>query len=533
VTRRLEGLVSAQAERRPDAIALVMGDQRVTYGELEERSNRLANLMLAAGCEPGDRVALFTPKCPRAIVGMLATLKAGAAYVPVDAASPPQRVARVLGACSPKFALLARESLGQLDRAFAEAGGPDCRVIALEEGRLAGERFESAFDLSDVARAPATRPAPRGDESTLAHILFTSGSTGVPKGVMIQHRSVLAFLDWAWAYFGTKAGERISGHPPLHFDLSTFDIYGTLGAGAELHLVGPELSLLAHKLADFIRATELTQWFSVPSILTYMAKFDVVKQGDFPALERLLWCGEVLPTPTLIYWMKRLKHVRFTNLYGPTEATIASSYHTVPAVPTDERAPIPIGAACGGEELLVLDANLKPVRAGEMGDLYLGGAGLSPGYWQDAEKTAAAFVEDPRRTLERIYKTGDLASVGEDGLVYFHGRRDSQIKSRGYRIELGEIETALAALPVLKDSAVVGVETGGFEGTAICCAYVAAEPGLKPMRIRSELSRHVPAYMLPTQWMELDVLPKNQNGKTDRPRLRELFAERASSRVPE
>jgi amino acid adenylation domain-containing protein len=527
MTRRLELLVSAQAERRPDATALVMGAERMTYGAVEETSNRLANLLLAEGLGPGDRIALFAPKCPLAIVGMLATLKAGGAYVPIDTASPPSRVARILRACRPRFALLHREAAPLLEGTLAEEGVDAPRVVALEPDRLGGR---AAFDLGDVARAPAVRPATRGDDRSLAHILFTSGSTGLPKGVMIEHRSVLAFLDWAWPYFGTAPGERISGHPPLHFDLSTFDIYGTLGAGAELHLVGPELSLLAHKLAAMIRDRELTQWFSVPSILTFLAKFDAVRQGDFPAMKRLLWCGEVLPTPTLIHWMTRLPHVRFTNLYGPTEATIASSYYTVPAVPADERALVPIGEPCGGEELLVLGDGLAAVPAGEIGDLYLGGAGLSPGYWEDAEKTAAAFVPDPRRPGERIYKTGDLASVGPDGLVYYHGRRDSQIKSRGYRIELGEIETALDSLAYLKESAVVGVETRGFEGTAICCAFVAAEPGLRPGRIRTDLARLVPAYMLPAQWMELDRLPRNQNGKTDRPRLRELFSQRALAR---
>jgi acyl-coenzyme A synthetase/AMP-(fatty) acid ligase len=231
--------------------------------------------------------------------------------------------------------------------------------------------------------------------------------------------------------------------------------------------------------------------------------------------------------------MERLPHVRFTNLYGPTEATIASSYYTMPATPSDERAQIPIGSPCGGEELLVLDERLRPAPVGEIGDLYLAGVGLSPGYWEDPEKTAAAFLPDPRRPGERIYKTGDLASLGKDGLVYFHGRRDSQIKSRGYRIELGEIETALAALPYLKESAVVGVATAGFEGTAICCSYAASEKGLKPVRIRADLARSVPSYMLPTRWMELDHLPRNQNGKIDRPRLRELFTERASARVSE
>jgi amino acid adenylation domain-containing protein len=533
VTRRLESLVSAQADQRPGATALVMGEERLTYAALDELSSRLANLLVAEGCEPGDRVALFAPKSPLTIAGMLATLKAGGAYVPIDAASPAPRVARIVRACRPKFALLAPSAAALLDGALAEAEGQEPRVVALDHGRIDGQRFRASFDLSDVARAPATRPAARGDEDSLAHILFTSGSTGAPKGVMIRHRSVLAFLDWAWAYFGTAPGERISGHPPLHFDLSTMDVYGTLGAGAELHLVAPELSLLATKLAEFIRDRQLTQWFSVPSILTYMAKFDAVRQGDFPSMKRLLWCGEVLPTPTLIYWMKRLPHVRFTNLYGPTEATIASSYYTVPAIPADERAAIPIGAPCGGEELLVLDEKRQPVPAGTMGDLYLGGAGLSPGYWEDAEKTAAAFVPDPRDAAARIYKTGDLASVGEDGLVYFHGRRDSQIKSRGYRIELGEIETALHSLPFLKESVIVAVDTGGFEGAAICCAYVPDGAGVVAARIRRDLARLVPSYMLPVRWMEMEALPKNANGKIDRPRVRGLFEERALSPAQE
>jgi non-ribosomal peptide synthetase component F len=181
MTRRLEDHVSNQAARRPEAVAIVKGNDRLTYGQVEELSNRLANLLVAEGCEPGDRVALFTPKTPLAIVSMLATLKAGAAYVPIDPASPAQRVARVLNACTPRFALLARECAAQLDGAVAEASQMP-RVVALEQDKPRGERFEAAFDLSDVARASAVRPATRGDETSLAHILFTSGSTGVPKG---------------------------------------------------------------------------------------------------------------------------------------------------------------------------------------------------------------------------------------------------------------------------------------------------------------------------------------------------------------
>ena len=351
---------------------------------------------------------------------------------------------------------------------------------------------------------------------------------------MITHDNVGAFVDWAHGHFGTKAGDRISGHPPLHFDLSTFDIYATLGAGAELHLVPASLGVDPRATAAFLRDRALTQWFSVPSVLTYLARFDAVAQDDFPALERLLWCGEVLPTPVLAHWMRRLPHVRFTNLYGPTEATIASSVWDAPEVPVDESEPVPIGRACDGEELVVLDEAMAPVPTGEIGDLYLGGVGLSPGYWRDEAKTAGAFRPDPRPGAApdpdtgapaRLYRTGDLARADADGVVHFLGRADSQIKSRGYRIELGEIESALYTVDGIRECAVVGVDTGGFEGTKICAAYSLAEGAeLPPPALRRRIATQVPAYMLPAQWLCLDDLPHNVNGKIDRPALRDRFS---------
>jgi acyl-coenzyme A synthetase/AMP-(fatty) acid ligase len=289
----------------------------------------------------------------------------------------------------------------------------------------------------------------------------------------------------------------------------------------------PEIcNLLPTKLATFIRDTELTQWFSVPSALTLMARYDAVDYGDFPHLKRVLWCGEVLPTTTLIHWMERLPHVEFTNLYGPTEATIASSYFTVEKCPQDSLAEIPIGRACEGEELLVLDSDLRPTPSGEHGDLYICGAGLSPGYWEDCKKTDEVFLtrRDSKGGEQRVYRTGDLAYADSDGLVYFLGRNDSQIKSRGYRIELGEIEAAMNALNVLKDCAVVGIPTGGFEGTAICCAYVPqTDIDVSPQSLRSMVSKLIPRYMLPAHWKDFPQLPKNGNGKTDRRSLVELF----------
>jgi amino acid adenylation domain-containing protein len=532
MTKLLHTLVADQAQQRPDALALVMYQERLTYGQLDDASNRLARLLTEGGCQHGDRVCFVMPKSPAALISILGILKAGCIYVPMDPSSPAPRAAKIVEACAPRWILGTGPAVGLVDELLADArtaGSVSVGWMAAE--KPAAQNFTVKFCADDLQSFPASPPECRSGPDDGAHILFTSGSTGIPKGVEITHANVLHFVDWAVPYFGIRPEDRNSGHSPLQFDLSTFDMFGTFAAGAQLHLVPPELNLMPNRLAEFIRASELTQWFSSPSILNYLAKFDAVRPGDFPSLKRLLWCGEVFPTPALIYWMKRLPKATFTNLYGPTEATVASSYYTVHACPTDDKAAIPIGTPCAGEELLVLDEQLQPVPPGEIGMLYIGGVGLSPGYWRDSEKTAGVFIPRPgsRDSRERIYRTGDLAKVGPDGLVYFIGRADTQIKSRGYRIELGEIETALNALDCLAECAVVAVNTGGFDGAAICCAYVPAPGAEVPAtRLRQELSRVLPNYMLPARWMAFARLPKNSNGKIDRPKLREQFQQGAA-----
>src|SRR6184192_1575957 len=530
MTSLLHHWVTAQAGRRPDAGALVFKGERLTYEGLELASNRVAHVLKDAGGARGDRVCLLTPKSPAAIVAILGVLKADAVYVPLDPASPAPRLEKMIASCDNRWILASGPVGATLEALFASPGFADTHSIGWLGADEPPAAITAQFSPADLTRYPTTLPATANGPQDAAHILFTSGSTGLPKGVVITHASVRAFIEWAVAYFGTAPTDRISGHPPLHFDLSTFDMFGTFAAGAELHLVPPELNLLPHKLAELIRRAQLTQWFSVPSALNYMAKFAVVKHGDFPSLKRVLWCGEVLPTPALIYWMRRLPHATFTNLYGPTEATIASSYYTVPACPANEDETIPIGRACGGEELLVLDEALRPVPPGEVGDLYIRGAGLSPGYWRDQEKTRAAFLPYPAGATpdDRIYRTGDLASVGTDGLVRFLGRADSQIKTRGYRVELGEIETALHALGRLRECAVVGVATQDFDGVAICCAYVPlAGVAVTPASLRAAAAEALPPYMLPSRWLAFDELPKTSNGKIDRRRLKDLFAPEA------
>lgn len=518
----LQKSVSIQAERRPEAVALVMEDRVLTYGQLEEVTNRLARQLKAAGCQKGDRVCFAIPKSPEAIIAILGILKADCIHVPLDTASPAPRVSKLLRSSEPRLILGVAASSKLLDELFSAAEFRNAVRVGWMENAAEVQNFVPAFTLKDLGQHSAGPLDWQTSSHEAAHLLFTSGSTGEPKGVVITHANVTHFVKWATNYFGMSQSDRVSCHPPLHFDLATFDIFGAFAVGAQLHLVPPELSLLPNKLAGFIRDSQLTQWFSVPSVLNYMAKFDVVRFDDFPALTRLLWCGEVFPTSALIYWMKRLPRVSFTNLYGPTEATIASSYYTVPVCPTDHSQAIPIGQACDGEELLVLDGNLRPVAHGEAGDLYIRGVGLSPGYWRDSQKTESAFVR--YNGDDRIYRTGDLARIGKDGLIYFVGRADTQIKSRGYRIELGEIEAALSAIPELKECAVVAIATEGFENKLICCAYVVQDHAqLNPPEICQRLSKVLPPYMLPSRLQGFVALPKNANGKIDRRKLETAF----------
>lgn len=525
---RMHDGVLERARESPGRTAVVGEDGTTTYGELVLFSSRIANALEALGFGRKDRGAILVPQSPAAISAAIGVLQAAGIYLPLDPSAPVRHTVKSVQRAAPSvvfFSTETEETAVELRRLLDDGG--ETSWIRVDDPPGEEVRLRAAVTADLLEQLPARPPERKAAPDDPAYLMFTSGSTGTPKGVLVAHRNATQFLEWGIEHFGLSERDRCSGHAPLHFDLSVFDVFATLGAGGELHPVPAELNTFANRLAEFIRERELTQWFSVPAALKLMARFDVVETGGLPSLDRILWCGEVLPTPVLRYWMERVPQATFTNLYGPTETTVASSYYTVPEIPGDDQSEVPIGRPCPGEELLVLDDDMQPVADGEVGELYIGGSGVAPGYWEDPEKTDAAFLEPPAASGSdgRLYRTGDLGSRDEEGLYHFHGRADRQIKARGHRVELGEIEVALHALSVVEDAAVVAVETDGFEGNRICCAYVGSTDGeCEPHEVRRQLSELLPSYMLPTEWSERPELPRNKNGKIDRPEISGWFS---------
>jgi amino acid adenylation domain-containing protein len=528
--RLLQDWVTASADRCPESRALVDESEVMTYGALESFGNRLARALRECGCRSGDRVAVLMSKSPLAVATLTGVLKAGCCYVPVDPVGATARCADMLRRCEPRV-VIARggdRAWGSVDHLLRSAALPDVHVGWLERDNAPAP---AAFALQDLETFSGEPLGAKGAEQDTAYILFTSGSTGSPKGVPISHANVRVFIDWVVKSFELGPHDRLSGHTELTFDLSTFDIYATFAAGAELHHVPRSRQLIPGDLVSFIEERALTLWFSVPSQLSYVARFDGLAQRALPALRHVAWCGDVLPTPSLVYWKRHLPRATFTNLYGPTETTVASSFFRVSEDFDDETAEIPIGVGCDGEELLVLDPELRPVPVGEVGEIYIRGLGVSRGYWRDAGRTAAAFVRDSMSSdpTALMYRTGDLGRTGADGNVYFLGRADFQIKTSGYRVEPAEVESAILRVDGIQACVVVPVPVDDFVGSAVGCAYVPVNgrnaEDLHPRSIKRRLGDALPPYMIPSMWRMLEELPIDSRGKVDRSRIQTLLTE--------
>lgn len=520
---QLSQLLTASAARHPDSDAVRHGDGRLTYAQLDARAGRLAATLMALGVRRGDRVGFFFPKSIPSIVTIFGILKAGGVYVPIDPSSPAERVAYVVRNCGIRHLVTLRERLPLVEN-VCSAGELEAVILVDESPAVAvTPTLRCAKQLvkwSEVlARSPAQAEA--GVETDLAYILYTSGSTGEPKGVMISHRAALTFIEWTGAEFGVTSEDIVSSHAPLHFDLSILDVFTTIAAGATIVLVPDRLSTFPVRLAEFIRTQRISVWYSVPSALTLMLQRGKFADFTYPDLRVLLFAGEVFPIK-FVQQLRRAVTARLCNLYGPTETNVCTWYEVTERDMTRE-VPLPIGRPITNYDVFAVNAEGVRVGAGEgEGELFARGPGLMSGYWGDRERSERVLRPNPLAThlpMERVMATGDIVTVGDDGDFLFVGRRDSMIKSRGYRIELGEVEAALLRCPGVREAGVVAVPDPLL--TNRLKAFISADEAvtLATPTVLEFLRTVLPPYMVPETIELMAELPKTSTGKLDRQTL--------------
>jgi amino acid adenylation domain-containing protein len=499
------------AEQAPERPALEVGAERLSYGELAERATRIGAAIAAAESADGPALtAVYGSRSVEAYAGILGALWAGNGYVPLNPTFPVDRCREMLL------------------RSGARTLVVDGERVELVPELLDGLADPPAVIVADPEIEPIEPIPPRLGGDAIAYLLFTSGSTGRPKGVGVAHRNVVAFLEAIRERYDFGPEDRFSQTFDLTFDLSVFDMFVAWGSGGCLCCPSPAQLMSP---ARFIRDAELTVWFSVPSLGAMMRKLRMLKPDSYPTLRWSLFCGEPLPGELARAWAAAAPASTVENLYGPTEATIACTVQRVrPELEGEDEVNgiVSIGAPLGATGTIVVDESLREVEPGEDGELLLSGPQVTPGYWQDAEKTASAFVEPPG-TEGVHYRTGDRVrrpARPADPLVYL-GRLDHQIKVMGHRVEIGEIEAALRDASGIDAAIAVGwpLTESGAGGIA---AFL-ADPQADVRALREELAERLPEYMVPRRIELLPELPLNANGKFDRKAMLAMLDEPAAT----
>ena len=536
-------LFLASVERFPDRPALWVDGRSWSYAELHTQVRTLETRLRAF---EGAVCATIADRSLIAYCAPLACMLAGRIHVPLGTSFPGERMAGILRRtrpavliCDQAGAALLPEVLARLEHtpAILLPGAIDPGNEGTAGGSAAVETVHvTAADVPAPAQAPAAGSASGlvGDDGDIgdgdiAYVLFTSGSTGVPKGVAVGHGALCAYVRAVRAlYPELDEHQRCSQFFEPTFDLSMHDMFVTWAVGACLYSV-PRQALMMP--TDFVNTHALTVWFSVPSLAAALHRFRQLRPGTFPTLRLALFCGEALPGPLAGAWREAAPDARCDNIYGPTEATIACTWHTV--VPADTaRTVVPIGVAFPGMEIAVVAEDGRLCPPGEHGELWLGGAQLAFGYWQDPDQTAARFVSRSLPGLDspRWYRTGDLATLEADGTALFLGRADRQVKLRGYRIELQDVEAhmreACSAPDQPADVAVVAITPDKDAAPTGLAAFVACAH-YDARQVMTAMKKALPHYMVPSEVRVLDALPLNSNGKVDYPALGALLRQSA------
>ncbi|RYF14633.1 MAG: amino acid adenylation domain-containing protein, partial [Comamonadaceae bacterium] len=500
----VHGLFEAQAARTPDAVAVVFGDEALSYAQLNAAANRLAHLLIARGVRADVLVALCLERSIHMVVAMLAVLKAGGAYVPLDPQLPDERLAGMLEDCAP---LVVLSETGLAGRLTGTDGA--LRIITLDA--------PNAQDGQALQGMPSGNPpATAFDPAQLAYCIYTSGSTGKPKGALNSHGAVVNRLLWMHETYGLDASDAVLQKTPYAFDVSVWEFYWPLLAGARLVVARPDGHKDPQYMAECITAHAVTTLHFVPSMLQAF-----LAAGPDLARHRLrqVFCsGEALPAAVARECLRSLPQVGLHNLYGPTEAAVDVTFWECSGHETD---PVPLGRAIANVQMHVLDDAFEPAPLGAVGQLAIAGVALARGYLRRAGLTAEKFVPNPHGAPgTRMYLTGDFGRRRADGQLEYLGRIDHQVKIRGFRIELGEIEAALRALPDVGNAVVVAHEARTGDSQLVAYLEARAERAQTDLdTVRASLARTLPDYMLPSQLMWLAQMPLSANGKLDRKAL--------------
>ena len=519
----LPQIIDHTAERLPDKEAFRCNGAGLTYAGLVRRSNQLARVLSEHGVRRGDRVGIYLHKSLETAVALYGIMKAGAAYVPLDPLLPAARLASILADCGIRCLITQPAKLPQLNQLIEQAVRLDC-LIGLPPASLP----LTAIPWSEVETAPGESPSIAGlMGQDMAYLMYTSGSTGAPKGMIHTHASGLAYAQLAAEVYELEPQDRLSNFPPLHFDQSTFDYFSGPLAGATTVIIPDEVTRFPASLSQLMQDEGLTIWYSVPFALIQLLLRGVLEQRDLSRLRWVLFGGEPFPAKHLRALMQRWPRARFSNVYGPAEINQCTFYHVPPLADTYDEA-LPIGPLWPNAEGLVLDEADQSLPPGEVGELVVRTPTMMQGYWNRPDLNARAFYEREGEggRPDRFYRTGDLVRLGPDGNYYFLGRKDRQVKARGYRIELDEVETAILTHPQIEETAVYPVPDAA--GTQQIRAAVILKPGseLSTGDLLKHLTARLPRYALPAQIEFVPQFPRTSSGKIDR---RALQAEAAGA----
>lgn len=476
-----------------------------TYADLDSKANRLANWLCNQGVTKGQVVAIFNTKEMLSFATMLACLKLGLAYVNLDIDNPPSRTTKIILTCKPSFIFSDSPITPETNISLTQLG---FRVTNLYDVNLFSESSAPPKLLTPIIG------------TTIAYIMFTSGSTGSPKGVCITHANLLSFIAWSVSFFDISEADRFAQISPLYFDNSVFDFYTCLFSGGCLVPVKKDLLNNPSNLLAFLEKQECTIWFSVPSLLIYLSTMRALTPQKLPSLRLIIFGGEGFPKSELkkIFDLYSAR-TQFVNVYGPTEGTCICSAHRIDASNFNNMSNLsPLGKINPNFNFLIVNDNLECVAVGEKGELLISGPNISAGYYNDAELTQSKFIQSPKHNLysEIYYRTGDIV-YEKDNFLWFAGRRDFQIKHMGYRIELEEIEAGLNSLPFVSQAAVTYRK--GNEKYGIITAFVVSNSITDVKIVHSQLAKILPLYMIPRDIIFINELPKNPNGKVDRKKL--------------